>query len=104
MNNRLISYLAFAILTLLWLSFGAALVFNQGMLSIVWQAFRGWPLVGQLVIALLTLPVVAGLWIWNTSWPEWLRLALVLGLAWATIYTFFPKKATDKAAPAPIIS
>lgn len=100
MNNRLISYLAFTILTLLWLAFGAALIFNQGMLGMLWLAFRGWPLVGQLLVALLTLPVVAGLWIWNTNWPEWLRLVLVLGLAWATIYTFFPKKTTGKTTTA----
>jgi hypothetical protein len=33
-----------------------------------------------------------GLWIWNTSWPIWLRLILIIGLAWGTVYTFFPKK------------
>jgi hypothetical protein len=104
MNNRMISYLAFAILTLLWLAFGAALIFNQGLVNTVWQAFRTWPLVGQLVVALLTLPVVTGLWIWNTNWPEWLRLILVLSLAWATIYTFFPKKSTGKTNAAQTIS
>jgi hypothetical protein len=92
MKNQLIGYTAFAILTLLWLAFGIALVFNQEMLLTVWQLFRGWPLVGQLLVTLLTLPVVAGLWIWNTSWPVWLRLILVIGLALMTIYTFFPKK------------
>jgi hypothetical protein len=94
MKNQLIAYTAFAILALLWLAFGIALVFNREMLETTWQLFRGWPLVGQLLVALLTLPVVAGLWIWNTSWPVWLRLVLVIGLAWMTVYTFFPKKTT----------
>ncbi len=98
MNNRVINYLAFAILTLLWLGFGAALLMKPEMLNFIWQAFRGWPLVGQLLVALLTLPVVLGLWIWNTSWPFLLRLILVIGLAWVTVYTFFPKRAAGKPA------
>ena len=57
------------------------------------QFFRGMPFIFQAVIGLLVLPVVLGLWIWESSWPLWLRLILVLGLGWATIYTFFPKQA-----------
>lgn len=93
MSNRFINILAFAVLTLLWLGYGTALLFNPEMLQVVWLAFRGWPLVGQLLITLLTLPVVIGLWVWQTTWPIWLRLILVVGLAWATLYTFFPKTA-----------
>ena len=36
---------AFGILTVLWLGFGAALVFNQGLLDSIWQSFRAIPLV-----------------------------------------------------------
>lgn len=84
---------AFVILTILWLVFAAALIFNQALLDSVWVAFRGLPWVVQGVIWLLVLPVTAGLWIWESSWPLWLRLVLVIGLGWVTIYTFFPKKA-----------
>ena len=55
------------------------------------QPFRSWPLVIQFAIGLLILPVILGLWIWETSWPWLLRLILVLGLAWVTVYTFFPR-------------
>jgi hypothetical protein len=96
MNQRLISYIAFAVLSLLWLGFGAALLFTPELLQAVWQVFRGWPWVAQLLITLLTLPVVLGLWFWQTSWPIWLRLILVIGLAWATLYTFFPRKAANQ--------
>jgi hypothetical protein len=44
------------------------------------------------ILGLLVLPVVVGLWIWETSRPLWLRLILVIGFGFATIYTFFPKK------------
>jgi hypothetical protein len=90
-TNLLISIIAFTVLTLLWLAFGAALVFNRELLDKAWRLFRSWPLVIQLVVGLLILPVVLGLWIWQTSWPVWLRLVLVAGLAWTTVYTFFPR-------------
>jgi hypothetical protein len=91
--NTIINISAFAILSVLWIGFGAALLFNHALLDSIWQFFRGMPFVFQAIIGLLILPVVAGLWIWETSWPLWLRIVLVLGLAWATIYTFFPKHA-----------
>jgi hypothetical protein len=89
-STLLVNLIAFALLTLLWLAFGAALLFDRGLLDQAWQRFRSWPLLVQLVVGLLTLPVVAGLWVWETTWPAWLRLALVIGLAWVTVYTFFP--------------
>jgi hypothetical protein len=91
--NTLINIGAFAILGILWLGFAAALIFNPALLDTAWQMLRGLPLIVQGVIWLLILPVAAGLWIWETSWPLWLRLVLVIGLGWVTIYTFFPRRA-----------
>ena len=92
MTNRIINITAFSILTLLWLAFAAALVFNPDLLTTTWQTLRGWSLLVQGVVWLLALPVTIGLWIWQTSWPLVLRLVLVVGLAWVTLYTFFPWK------------
>jgi hypothetical protein len=91
--HMIINFSAFGILALLWLGFAAALLFNQAILDTVWQLFRGLPWILQGLIWLLVLPVTAGLWIWGTSWPLWLRLLLVIGLGWVTIYMFFPRKA-----------
>jgi ABC-type amino acid transport system permease subunit len=91
--NMIINIGAFAILTILWLGFAAALIFNQALLDSTWQMLRGLPFIVQAVVWLLVLPVAAGLWIWETSWPLWLRLILVIGLGWVTVYTFFPRKA-----------
>ena len=91
--NMIINIGAFAILSLLWLGFAAALLFNPAILDTMWQALRGLPIVVQVLVWLLALPVTAGLWIWETSWPLWLRLLLVIGLGFVTIYTFFPRKA-----------
>jgi hypothetical protein len=90
--NTIINIGAFSILTVLWLGFAAALLFNQAILDTIWQSFRGLPWAVQGVIWLLVLPVTAGLWIWETEWPIWLRLVLVIGLAWVTIYTFLPRR------------
>lgn len=98
MTNRVINYIAFAVLSLLWLGFGAALLLNSDMLEVIWLSFRSWPLVGQIVVTLLTLPVVLGLWIWQTSWPLLLRLVLVAGLAWVTVYTFWPGRGSGQSA------
>ena len=91
--NTLLNFGSFAILGLLWLGFAVALLFNQTILDSVWHSFRAFPLIAQLSLGLLFLPLVAGLWIWQTPWPLWLRLVLVLGLGIATVYTFFPKQA-----------
>ena len=92
MNTDLfISIIAFTVLTLLWLGFGIALLLNREFLDRVWRLFRSWNILLQLFVALLILPVVLGLWIWQTRRPFWVRLVLVVGLAWMTEYTFFPR-------------
>ena len=91
--NMIINVGSFAILSILWLGFGAALIFNQAFLDSLWQILRGLPLIVQAVVWLLFLPVTLGLWIWESSWPLWIRLMLVFGLGWVTLYTFFPRRA-----------
>ena len=92
MNTELlINLFAFTVLTLLWLGFAAALLFDPDLLVRTWRLFRSWSILIQLLVALFVLPVVLGLWIWQTHWPSWLRLVLVAGLAWTTAYTFFPR-------------
>jgi hypothetical protein len=90
-TDVLMSIVAFAILTVLWLGFGAALLLDRELLPKAWNLFRSRNILLQLVVALLILPVVLGLWVWQARWPAWVRLVLVVGLAWATEYTFFPR-------------
>ncbi len=99
--NRFINIFAFAILAVLWFAILAALVVNPALLESAWQTFRSWPLIFQLVVGLLTLPVVAGLWVWHTSWPMLARLIVIVGLAWVTLYAFFPRKANNPPQPEP---
>lgn len=101
MRDQIINIVAFTVLTALWLAFAAALLFNPDLLNAVWQSFRSWSLILQIIVGLLALPVVAGLWIWETSWPLLLRLILEAGLAWVTVYTFLPKKTTSQPEISP---
>ncbi len=91
--NNWVNILAFAIFTLLWLAFAYALLLDRALLERSWQRFRGWPVLVQIIVALLFLPLVLGLWAWHMRWPAWLRVLLIIGLAWFTEYSFYPFRA-----------
>jgi hypothetical protein len=74
----------------LWLAFGVALVREPARLDATWQRLRSLPLVVQALAWLLFLPVIAGLWIWRTSWPRAARLAVVACLAGWNLVMFLP--------------
>ena len=83
----------FWIFAVLWIGFGAALIASQGSIDQAWQAIRNLPLVIQIVVWLLFLPVMVGLWVWETSWPLVVRTILVLGLAGWNLLVFLPRAA-----------
>jgi hypothetical protein len=85
------SGVAFILFAVLWLAFAAGLIWSQGSISSAWEWVRGLPLVVQVAVWLLFLPVVAGLWVWETTWPLLIRLVIVGGLASWTLYMFFPR-------------
>ena len=84
----------FAVFGILWIAFAVGLVWSQGSLDAAWATLRGLPLIVQAVVWLLFLPVTAGLWIWETTWPLVLRLILVAGLAGWNLVMFLPRAAT----------
>jgi ABC-type amino acid transport system permease subunit len=81
----------FVIFVLIWVAFGAGLLLSQGSLDQAWQAIRGLPLIVQVLVWLLFLPVMIGLWVWETTWPLILRLVLVVGIAGWNLLIFLPK-------------
>ena len=85
------SGILFALFALLWVGFGAALIWSQGSLDQAWQAIRDLPLFAQIVVWVLFLPVMIGLWVWETSWPIVVRLVLVVGVAGWNLLMFLPK-------------
>lgn len=81
----------FGIFLLLWALFVAALIFNQGALDSTWTWFGGLPLVVQVILWVLFLPVMAGLWIWESDWSLWLRLVLIFVVMVGNLAAFSPK-------------
>jgi len=74
----------------LWAAFGIALVFSQGSIDQAWLWIRSLPILIEAIVWLLFLPVVGGLWVWETTWPLLLRLIVVLGLGFWNILVFLP--------------
>ena len=81
----------FGVFLVLWIAFGAALVVSQGSVDQAWQAIRDLPLLIEIVVWVLFLPVVVGLWVWETSWPLILRLAVIIGIAGWNLLIFLPR-------------
>jgi ABC-type amino acid transport system permease subunit len=81
----------FAIFAVIWIAFAAGLIFSQGSVDQAWQTIRGLPLIVQILVWVLFLPVMIGLWIWETTWPLIVRLVLVVGVAGWNLFMFLPK-------------
>jgi hypothetical protein len=81
----------FGAFAVLWVAFGAALIASQGSLDQAWATIRSLPLIVQIVAWLLFLPVMAGLWIWETTWPLVVRVVLIVSLAGWSLLAFLPR-------------
>jgi hypothetical protein len=83
--------LLFLVFLAAWVAFGSALIWSQGSLDDAWKWVGTLPLIVQAIVWLLFLPVMAGLWVWETSWPFLVRLVLVGGVAFWNLMVFLPK-------------
>lgn len=81
----------FGVFAVLWVAFGAALIWSHGSLDQAWETVRGLPLIVQIGAWLLFLPVMAGLWIWETTWPLIVRVVLIVGIAGWNLLVFLPR-------------
>lgn len=81
----------FIVFALIWIAVGAGLVLSQGSVDQAWQTIRALPLIPQAIVWLLFLPVMIGLWIWESTWPLIVRAILVIGIAGWNLLIFLPK-------------
>ena len=81
----------FVVFAVIWVAFAAGLIWSQGSINQAWQTIRDLPLIVQLIVWVLFLPVMIGLWVWETSWPLVVRLVLVVGVAGWNLIMFLPK-------------
>ena len=81
----------FVVFALIWIAVGAGLLWSQGSVDQVWETIRDLPLIVQAVVWLLFLPVMIGLWVWETSWPLIVRVVLVVAIAGWNLIVFLPR-------------
>jgi ABC-type amino acid transport system permease subunit len=85
------SGILFAIFAFIWIVFAAGLIWSQGSVDQAWQSIRALPTLVQVVVWVLFLPVIVGLWVWETSWPLVVRLIVVIGIAGWNLLVFLPR-------------
>jgi len=81
----------FVIFAVIWIAFAAGLIWSQGSIDAAWESIRALPFLVQIVVWVLFLPVMIGLWVWETSWPLVVRLVVVIGIAGWNLLIFLPK-------------
>ena len=82
---RILSAYAVMIFVILWVGFAIALLVNPEWLDQLWNLVRSLPLVAEIIVWILFLPIMVGLWIWESSWPALLRLLGFAGIVGWTI-------------------
>jgi hypothetical protein len=81
----------FAIFAFIWIVFAAGLIWSQGSIDQAWQSIRDLPLIVQVAVWVLFLPVMVGLWAWETTWPFIVRLIVVIGIAGWNLLVLLPR-------------
>jgi hypothetical protein len=82
---RVLSTYAIVIFALLWVGFIAALVVNREWLDLLWNWVGALPSVAKITVWVILLPIMVGLWIWESSWSFLVTLLAFTGLVVWTI-------------------
>ena len=77
---RVLSTYAILILAIMWGGFAVALVVNLEWLDLLWNWVRALPSVAEIIVWVFFLPIMVGLWIWESSWPALVRLLAFAGI------------------------
>ena len=76
---------------LLWIAFGALIVFWPATLTDLWEQFVDANLIMQVIVGVLLLPWVAATWVWQSDWSTVARASVIVFLVLGTIITFAPR-------------
>jgi hypothetical protein len=83
--SRALSTYAIVIFAMLWIGFAIALVANRDWLDLLWDWVRALPSIAQIIVWVLFLPIMVGLWIWESSWSVLVRLLAFAGIVGWTL-------------------
>ncbi|MBT3313986.1 MAG: hypothetical protein HN390_05185 [Anaerolineae bacterium] len=65
---RAMTIYANAIFVVLWVGFFIALAANREWLDVLWTWAQALPLVPKIIVWMFLLPIMVGLWVWESSW------------------------------------
>ena len=77
---RILSTYAVVIFAILWVGFAIAVAVNREWLDLLWNWVGALPFVAEVIVWVLFLPIMAALWIWESSWAALLRLLAFAGI------------------------
>jgi hypothetical protein len=77
------------IFAILWIRFAISLAVNREWLDLLWNWVRALPYVTEIVVWVLFLPLMVGLWIWESSWPALVNLLAVAGIVVWTLLAVY---------------
>jgi hypothetical protein len=87
--SRTLTIYANLIFVVLWVGFVIALVVNREWLDEIWIWAQALPLVPKIIVWILFLPIMVGLWIWESSWPALGRLVGFAGIITWTLLAVY---------------
>ena len=100
---KVLSSYAVATFAVLWIGFAVALIVNREWLAALWPWAQGLPPALRITAWVVLLPIMVGLWIWQSSWSvlgRGLGFAGILGWTLVAVYNFikaFRKKSGGEA-------
>ncbi|MEN8241738.1 MAG: hypothetical protein ABFS17_07445 [Chloroflexota bacterium] len=77
---RVMSSYAITIFAMLWVGFALALIIDREWLDLVWNWVGALPTMAEIIIWVLFLPIMVGLWIWESSWSTLASLLAFAGI------------------------
>ncbi len=77
---RVLSTYAIVTFAILWFGFAIALVVDHEWLDLLWNSVRALPSVAEIIVWVAFLPIMVGLWIWESSWTAIARLLALAGI------------------------
>lgn len=77
---RVLSTYAVTTFAILWLGFIIALAVNRDWLDLLWNWVGALPAAAKYIVWVLILPIMVGLWIWESSWSALANLFALAGI------------------------
>lgn len=82
---RVMSTYAILIFAMLWIGFAVALIVNREWLGLLWNWVQALPIVLKVIVWVVFLPIMVGLWIWQSSWSILWQVVGIAGIVGWTL-------------------